>query len=267
MRYTVQILKEQTTNFHLIHRLALFNLKSTYQMHYLGMLWQFLNPTIQVLVFWFVFGIGIRGGNPVGKTPFFVWLVVGFVPWFFASAAIINGSNSVYANVGLVSKLKFPISLMPSIIIYQHAINFFVMSGFVGLILLLYKINPGLYLLQLPYFLLSLFIFLYAVTLFCSTITTIVRDFQLALQATVRIIFFITPIMWDASNLSNLSQTILKLNPLMYLIEGFRNTLLGTKWFFVDITYTLYFWSVTLFILFIGSFFHMKFRNKFVDYL
>lgn len=96
MTFIYQVLKEQLDNRHLIFRLAAYELKSKYQMHYLGMLWQFLNPVLQISVFWFVFGIGIREGAPVGDTPFFVWLVLGLVPWFYISATVTQASNSVF---------------------------------------------------------------------------------------------------------------------------------------------------------------------------
>jgi teichoic acid transport system permease protein len=78
---------------------------------------------------------------------------------------------------------------------------------------------------------------------------------------------YLLPVLWDTSKLPHLFQTILKLNPLYYILEGFRYTLLEHVWFYEDWIYTLYFWSITLLILLIGSFIHIKFRDKFIDYL
>ncbi|MBS4200631.1 ABC transporter permease [Bacillus sp. FJAT-49732] len=267
MRYVIQVIKEQLLNIHLIFRLASFDLKSTYQMHYLGMIWQLLNPAIQIAAYWFVFGIGIRGGQPIGDIPFFVWLFVGLVPWFFIAPSITQGSNSIFSKVNLVSKMKFPVSVLPTIIIVKNAYNFFMMSIILIFILIINKVSPGIYLLQLPYYLFSLFAFLFSLTLFCSTISVMIRDFQTMLGSVMRLLFFLTPILWDASRLNNHLLTVLKLNPFYYLINGFRNTLLFNTWFFEDIGLTFYFWSITLLILFIGAYIHIKFRDKFVDYL
>ncbi|RXJ01675.1 ABC transporter permease [Anaerobacillus alkaliphilus] len=267
MRYVFKILHEQMANFHLIKRLTIFELRSMYQMHYLGILWQFINPLSQVMVFWFVFGIGIRGGQPIGDVPFFVWLIAGLIPWFFISPVIIQGSNSIYTKLNFVSKMKFPLSVIPTITILRHSIHFLIMFLFLGLILVLNEIYSGMYLLQLPYYIAATLIFLFSVTLFCSTISIIVRDFQLAIQAIMRMLFFVTPIMWDASGLSERMQALLKLNPLSYIIDGFRYTLLGQRWFFDDLVYTGYFWSITLLFLFVGAIFHIRFRHRFVDYL
>jgi teichoic acid transport system permease protein len=267
MRFVLQVLKEQFKNVHLIFRLAIYDIKGKYQLHYLGWLWQFINPAIQVALYWFVFGVGIRKGSPVGGTPFIVWLLVGVIPWFFISPSIIQGSNSIYSRVSLVSKMKFPVSILPSVSLVTNSFNFFSMMFILFLVLVINHINPGIYLLQLPYYLICMYTFLFATTLLFSTITVIIRDFQLFMQSVIRMMFFLLPIVWKMDTLSPFHVNILRLNPLFYLIDGFRRTFLGSGWFFHDLRYTAYFWILTLFILFLGSFMHIKFRNKFVDFI
>ena len=262
-----RILKEQSSNFHLILRLSLYDAKSKYQMHYLGAVWQFLGPAIQILLYWLVFGLGIRGGAPVHGIPFFVWLIAGLIPWFFISPSITQGSNSVYARVSLVSKMKFPVSVLPTVTIVSNSFQFIIMMLVMGVIFVIYGINPGWYLLQLPYYLVALFVFLFALTLLTSTISTLIRDFQQILQSLMRMVLYLLPILWDTSKLSHVYETILKLNPLFYIVQGFRYSLLGYGWFYEDWIYTLYFWVITLLILTAGSILHLKFRNKFIDYL
>ncbi|MFP3637010.1 Teichoic acid translocation permease TagG, partial [Bacillus sp. SIMBA_033] len=80
MNALVKILKEQFNSFPLIMRLAVYETKSKYQVNYLGILWQFLNPMIQMLAYWFVFGLGIRGGHDMvlgngDSVPFIVWML------------------------------------------------------------------------------------------------------------------------------------------------------------------------------------------------
>jgi teichoic acid transport system permease protein len=267
MKFVLQVLNEQFKNVHLIFRLAIYDIKGQYQLHYLGWLWQFLNPAFQIALYWFVFGFGIRKGSPVGDTPFLVWLLVGLIPWFFIGPSILQGSNSIYSRINLVSKMKFPVSILPTINLMTNSFNFFSMMLILFILLVVNKINAGLYLLQLPYYLLSLYIFLFAVALLFSTISIIIRDFQLVIQSGMRMVFFLLPIVWKIDNLPTFYVNILKLNPIFYLIEGFRHTFLGGGWFFTELTYTAYFWSITLFILFLGSYMHVKFRNKFVDYI
>lgn len=267
MNFAWQVLKEQFFHFNLIFRLSSYEEKGKYTMHYLGALWQLLNPFIQIGVYWLIFGLGIRKGSPVDGTPFFLWLIIGLVPWLYISRTITQATNSIYAKVNLVSKMHFPVSVLPTIKIVGNSISFIPMILISICIALFYGIFSGIYLIQLVYYLLCLYVFLFAVTLLLATLTTIIRDIQMMVQSIVRLMMFFLPIVWNIGNFPQLFVNILKLNPLFYIIEGFRYSILGGKWFFEDLSYTSYFWSMTLLLLTIGSYLHIKFRSKFVDYL
>jgi teichoic acid transport system permease protein len=267
MTVVFQVIREQIKYLPLIFRLASYDIKSNYQMHYLGVLWQFLNPLLRVLTYWIVFGLGMRSGQPIEGTPYLVWMLIGLIPWFFISPTIVQGSNSVYQRVNLVSKMKFPVSVLPTVSIVGNAFTFIIMLAILMGILVLNNIIPTVYWLQIPYYLLCLFTFLFSFTILSSTISVIVRDYQVMLQSVMRMLLYLTPILWDIKNLPELLGNILKLNPFYYIIQGFRDSFLSKGWFFADMTITIYFWVTTIFILLIGSIIHLKFRDKFVDYL
>lgn len=267
MNLILHVLKEQLVNLNLIFRLGLYEVKSKYKMHYLGIFWQILNPVIQIGVYWFVFGMGIRGGSPVGDTPFFLWLIVGIVPWLFISPTVTQGANSIHSKVSLVSKMKFPVSVLPSIKIVGNSFSFIPMLIISFLILLLNGFFSGLYLLQLPYYLFCLYFLLFSINLLLSTITTVIRDIQNMVQSLMRMMMYMLPILWNVDRLPVIYVNILELNPFYYIITGFRNAFLGEAWFFQDLSYTFYFWMVSIFILFLGSSVYYKFRHKFVDYI
>ena len=259
------VLKEHVHNLNLIFRLSVNETKSKYRSHYLGGLWQFINPLIQIGVYWFVFGLGIRGGSPVGDVPFFLWLMTGLIPWLYIAATLNQGTRSISSKINIVSKMKFPVSVLPTIIMLNNVVPFVIMMIF-GITLVLFNdVFSGIYIVQLPYYLLCMVVLLYAFTLLTSTLSMIVRDIQLVVQSIVRFMMFLLPIFWIMDKLNPIFIAILKLNPFYYLIDGIRESIIGNTWFFEDMTYTLYFWSLTLFILLVGSRLHMKFRNQFVD--
>jgi teichoic acid transport system permease protein len=236
-------------------------------LHHLGVLWQILNPAIQIFIYWLVFGLGIRGGKPIGDIPYLIWLLCGLIPWFFINPSLIQGSNSIFTKINLVSKMKFPVSILPTLTIVSNSVNFFVMFVILLIIIFINGITPNIYFLQLPYYFLCLFLFLFSFTLLFSTFSAIIRDFQSMLQTVMKMLFYLTPILWDTNKLPETIQDLLKLNPIFYLIEGFRNTLLFKTWFFEDLGYTMYFWTINLLIIFLGSLIHIKYRKKFIDYL
>lgn len=268
-----QVLSEQIKNRELIFRMAVFDIKSTYQTHYLGVVWQFLNPAIQISIYWFVFGIGLRGGQPVstaiGEIPFFLWMLMGLIPWFFINPSIVQGSNSVHQRVNLVSKMNFPVSVLPTIKIVGSSFHFLILMGLLFVILLIYGFKPTIYLLQLPYYLLSLYMFLYAFAIFSSTIATLVRDYQMLLQSMMRMLLYLSPILWDpyGERVPEWVANVLQLNPIFYIIKGFRDSFLSQEWFFEDPIYMGYFWILTFALLLFGSRIHLRFRKNFVDYL
>ncbi|WP_104408217.1 ABC transporter permease, partial [Bacillus licheniformis] len=203
MNALVKILKEQVTSFPLILRLAAYETKSKYQMNYLGVLWQFLNPLIQMLAYWFVFGIGIRKSSEmitgVGEVPFIIWMLAGLIPWFFISPTILDGSNSVYKRINMVAKMNFPISSLPSVAIAANLFSYFVMMAIYVIVLLAFGIYPNLQWLEYIYYLFCMIVFMFAFSLFNSTISVLVRDYQFLLQSVTRLLFFLLPIFWDIS--------------------------------------------------------------------
>ncbi|MCI4167714.1 teichoic acids export ABC transporter permease subunit TagG [Bacillus spizizenii] len=275
MNALVRIVKEQVTSFPLILRLASYETKSQYQMNYLGVLWQFLNPLIQMLAYWFVFGMGIRNSQPVitgvGEVPFIVWMLAGLIPWFFISPTILDGSNSVFKRINMVAKMNFPISSLPSVVIASNLFSYFVMMGIYVIVLLASGVYPSLHWIQYIYYLICMIVFMFSFSLFNSTISVLVRDYQFFLQAVTRLLFFLLPVFWNITEQLGKNYPgllpVIKLNPIYYLIEGFRNSFLDGKWFFQDMKYTLYFWLFTFLLLTVGSILHMKFRDKFVDFL
>ncbi|MEH7116852.1 ABC transporter permease [Neobacillus vireti] len=268
MRSIYQVIKDNVSNFYLIIRLSLFELKISNNNHYLGMLWEVINPMILISIYWFVFGYGIRGGRHVNGVEYLPWLLAGITVWFFISQSLIQGSKSIYSRIKVIAKMNFPMSVIPTFVItslfYQHLI----LIGITIIILALYGYYPTLYFLQLPYYVIANFIMLMAISLITSTLSTIIRDVQMVVQSVSRVLMYLTPILWTTENLSETINMVLKINPFYYIIEGYRSALLGRDWYLIDnLYYTIYFWILVFVLFLIGSFLHMKFRKRFVDYL
>ena len=64
--------------------MAQFQIKISNHNNYLGIAWELLNPALQIMVYWLVFGLGIRSNNPIDGVPFVLWLLVGISMWFLS---------------------------------------------------------------------------------------------------------------------------------------------------------------------------------------
>ncbi|MCM3029702.1 MULTISPECIES: ABC transporter permease [unclassified Niallia] len=267
-----KVLKEQYDNFHLITRLAAYELKSANYNNYLGSLWELLNPAIQISIYWFLFGfvqerdqVQIPGG---GKYDFFPWMLAGITIWFFIYPSITHGSKSIYSRLRMVSRMNFPLSVIPSYVILSKLLPQLMLMLVTIILFQFMGIPISIYYLQIPYFLVATILFLFALSLVTSTISTIVRDFQMLIQSLMRVLLFITPILWPLRNFGETFNFIMKLNPFYYLIEGFRYSLLGEGWFLVEHAgLTFYFWVVLIILLLLGSYLHVRFRKHFIDFL
>src|SRR5699024_9680627 len=273
MKSAIIVLKEQIEHFYLIRRLSLYELKSKNRSNYLGMAWELINPLIQILIYWFVFGsirqrsdVDIAAGmDPV---PFINWLIAGFILWNFFYKSTIDGSKSIYSRLRILSKMNFPMSVIPNFVIFS---NFYIHLLMLGITIIIFNMTGyhiNIYYLQLFYFIVATFCLLFSISFIMSTLSTIIRDVHMFLNATLRMVLYLSPILWQISILDDPLPTILKANPLYYLIEGYRSALFGTEWFLVaHWEYTLYFWGLIIVLLLIGSRLHVKFRRHFIDYL
>ncbi|MHC5268039.1 ABC transporter permease [Enterococcus sp. LJL98] len=269
MKEIVMIFKEQFQSIGMIFRMSRYEDKATYQSHYLGLAWQILNPAIQVGIYYLVFGLGMNQGKEIEGVPYIVWMLIGITAWFYISSSILGASNSIHRQVGMVAKMKFPVSVLPTINIVSNLSSYFPMVGIVVFTLLALGGSPSIYWLQYFYYFFCMFLFLFAFGVLNATITVLIRDYHIFLQSVLRLLFYVSGPIWDIQNrsLPVWMVKILKLNPIYYIIEGFRDAFLGRAWFWEKTTYGLIFWGMVLILMILGTHLHMKFRAKFVDYI
>jgi len=273
MKAAITILKEQIKHFYLIRRLSLYELKSSNQNNYLGMAWEIINPSIQILIYWFVFGT-IRRRAPIEigdmEVPFITWLLAGFFLWFFCFQSIIQGSKSIYSRLRLLSKMNFPMSVIPNFVIFSKFYIHIVMLTISIIIFQLSGYYATIYYLQFIYFIIASFCLLFSISLITSTLSTIIRDVHMFLNSTLRMLLYLSGVLWPLSLLDDYPRLmqLMKLNPLYYLIEGYRSAFFGIDWYFITHwQYTVYFWVLVIVLFLIGSVMHIKFRRHFIDYL
>ncbi|EOQ20889.1 teichoic acid ABC transporter permease [Bacillus cereus] len=267
MNSMIMVLKEQINSFYLIKRLSIYQVKSTNNNNYLGLIWEVLNPLIQMSIYWFVFGFGIRGGQGIDGVPFVYWLSAGLVVWFFVQPAMLQASKSIYTRLNMVSKMSFPMSVIPSFVIMSNLYQHLILVGIVTILFLVTGQGISIHYIQLVYYIFATLMLIFSLSLITSTLATIVRDVQIIVQSIMRMLLYLTPILWTPEKLPPAFQKIMQLNPFCYIVDGYRASLLGTGWFYEDLKYALCFWGFVLVMLLIGATLHVKLRKHFADYL
>ena len=116
------VLQENFHNLFRIYSISKYELLADMRDSKLGLFWNFANPAIQIITYYFVFGL-IMNRKAVGKIPFIQWMLCGMVVWFFISPCITNGANAIYAKRNVITKMKFPVSILPATVILKELFN------------------------------------------------------------------------------------------------------------------------------------------------
>lgn len=253
-------------NRRLIMKLAKNDFKTKYAGSYLGIFWAFVQPVVTILVYFFVFSVGFRSGA-VSNVPFVVYLVSGLVPWFYIQDYLNSGTNSLIEYSYLVKKVVFKISVLPMVkaisALFVHA--FFV--AITILIAVLYGINPGPYVIQVVYYFFAMFMFGLGIVYGTCAIVIFFRDLTQIINIILQVGVWTIPIMWDISIISPKLQWIFKINPMYYVVNGYRESIYGHTWFWHDLGQTVYFWAVTLILFVIGTVIFKRLKVHFADVL
>ena len=262
----IDFLKAIWQNKRLLKELTKNEFRQRYVGNFLGIFWALIQPTATVLIFWFVFQVGFKS-QPVDNFPFILWLIAGIFPWFFFSEALANGTNSILQNNFLVKKVVFRVSLLPIIPLLAALLvhGFFILFMF-GMFIY-YGYMPNLYCIQVFYYLFAMSVLLLGLSWVTSSIVVFFKDIGQIVAMILQFGFWLTPIFWSMKTIPEKYHWIIKLNPLVYIIEGYRNSMIYHKWFWEDMSMTIYFWTVTTVIFIVGGLTFKKLRPHFADVL
>ena len=234
---------------------------------YFGAFWAFVQPCITVLLYWFVFQIGLRAGD-VSDYPFILFLMSGLIPWFYFSEALSGATNSLVEYSYLVKKVIFNIGILPAI---KVASSIFVHLFFVLFILIVtsaYGFTLDVYVLQLVYYIFCMVFIVLGISYITSACTAFFKDMTQIVNIVLNIGIWITPIMWNPVGvLSETLQIVFRLNPIYYIIDGFRDALLVKMWFWEKPAWTIYFWAISILIYALGTKMFNKLKVHFADVL
>lgn len=258
--------KELYQNRQLIFNLAKNDFKTKYAGSYLGIIWAFIQPIVTILTYWFVFQIGFKSGT-VNNFPFVLWLITGLVPWFFFSDAILNGTNCMLEYSYLVKKVVFPISILPFIKVISSAFVHLFFIVFIVFLFTLCGYSPNLYSLQTLYYSFSMFILVVGISYATCSIVIFFRDLGQIINIILQVGMWMTPIMWNYTMVPQKYQWVLKLNPMYYIIEGYRDSLINDVWFWENTNQFIYFWFITALLFALGTLIFRRLKVHFADIL
>jgi teichoic acid transport system permease protein len=256
----------RTKNLRVVWSLAVSDFRKRHAGSSLGSAWVFIQPLVTIFVFWFVFAMGMRTETVQG-VPFLIWLVCGLVPWFYFSESLAGASNSLIEHSYLVKKVVFSVGLLPAVKIVS---SFLVHLIFVALLFALMGssgVSPSLATLQILYYMLATTALAGAIASITTAVVPFFRDLTQIIAIGLQFGMWLTPIMWDDSRLPENLRWVLFLNPVTYIVEGYRDAILRSTWFWQKPEQTIYFWGVVVCLGILGRILFRRLRPHFADVL
>ena len=272
LKAALELPLELYRNRQLIAKLSKNDFKTRYAGSYLGIIWAFIQPIVTIVMYWFVFEKGLKAGNILSKegieVTFVLWLSAGLIPWFFFSEALNNATNAMLEYSYLVKRVVFKISILPIIKIISALFVHVFFVVFLLIICACYGYYPDLYTLQVVYYSFCMFILVLALSYATSAIVIFFRDLSQIINILLQIGMWATPIMWHISIIeSPVLVQIFKLNPMYYVVDGYRQALFYKECFWQEPGMTLYFWGLTAVLFLFGTVVFKRLKPHFADVL
>ncbi|MBO4899386.1 MAG: ABC transporter permease [Lachnospiraceae bacterium] len=255
----------------LIWKLAKNDFKKRYAGSYLGAVWAMAQPVVTVLMYWIVFDKVFNTRSQMiasgVEVPYVLFLTAGLVPWFFFQEGTNHGMMAMIEYNYLVKKVVFNISVLPIIKVIGAWFTHIFFVGVLILVSALYGYTPTVYTIQIVYYDFCLFLLVLALAYINCAIVVFFRDLQQIVAILLQIGMWATPILWDIHMVPDQLKPLFKLNPMVYIVNGFRMSMYGDEWFWQHFYSSAYFWILLLLLFTIGSIMFKKLKVHFADVL
>lgn len=202
------------------------DIKARYRQMALGPLWIILKPLVNMVIFSLIFGQLAK--LPSDGLPYPIFTYTALLPWTYFSGATKASASSLLSYMHLISKVYFPRLVVPISAVLSGlvdlAISFLVLLG----MMTYYGFAPSLALLLLPLYLLLAAVTALGVGLWSAALTVRFRDLSFVVGYGLSAWMYATPVAYSASLIPQRWRILYQLNPMYWVIEGFRRALLGT---------------------------------------
>lgn len=232
----------------------------------LGIGWIFIRDLIYFTVF-ILFRYVMSGGEDINGMNYMLYILLGIIPWNFMREVINGGVMNIKSSKSVISSISLPVIILPTVeviaIFYKRIFTLIIL--FIS-ILIFGDITNVNFVLFLYYFISMLILMLLWNSIF-SALIAISNDFEQLYKAFMSVIFYTLPVIWSFETLKahEMIISLIKLNPIVYIIEGFRGALQQNM--LPSIDYTLYFWGVCVILFFIASILQYKLKRHYIDFI
>lgn len=194
-------------------------IRGKYKNSFLGVLWSFLNPLLQIAVYALVFPFILKNT----QDNYVIFLCCGLIPWTFFSTTISRSAFTMVENGNIIKKVYFPREILPISVVTSETVNFLISTIIIIVFVIFGGIGLSKYIMLYPIVLLAQYLLLIAISLIVSSISIYIRDLQHLIGVALQLLFYAAPIVYTPESIPEQFKWILKCNPMTYIISGYRN--------------------------------------------
>lgn len=235
--------------------------RGKYKNSFLGVLWSFLNPLLQIMVYAIVFPLILQNK----QENYVIFLCCGLIPWTFFASAINRSAFSFVENGNILKKVYFPREIIPISVVTSEAINFLIST----LIILAFVVFGGLgitkYIVFYPLVFIAQYIIVLGISLIISSVCVYLRDLQHFIGVALQLLFYAAPVVYAPENIPANYQWILKFNPMTYIIQSYRDIFYNQN--MIDINSLLIIILIGILVCIIGYMIYNKLQKGFAEQL
>lgn len=199
-----------------------------YKQTVIGIVWALLRPLLTLVAFTLVFGRLAKLPSD-GDAPYALLVLAGLLPWTFVSSALVEASNSLVGNAGLITKVYFPRLVVPSATVVVAFVDFMITLGLFFVLMTWFQFWPSWRVVALPAFILVAIFAALGPGLWLSALNVKYRDFRYVIPFLVQVGVYISPVGFSSRLVPDEWRLLYSLNPMVGVIDGFRWCLLGAE--------------------------------------
>ena len=199
-------------------------IRGRYKNSILGVMWSFLNPLLQLLVYSVIFGALLTdGSDSYYQQTYYIYVCVALIPWTYFTTAVTQSAFTVIGNGDIIKKVYFPREILPISVVTSGAVNFMISTIIILAFVIFSPVGLSWYLLLYPFILLIQYILLLGISFIVSSITVYFRDLEHIIGIILMAGFYGTPIVYKLEQLPHSLQILMQLNPMTHIINGYRD--------------------------------------------
>ena len=197
------------------------DLQIRYAGTWLGYLWTLLDPLAMSAIYWFVFSY-IVGAKSLGEQPYILFLLTGILSWTWFNGAVTDSARSLVVESKMVRSIAIPRYLWVIKSIGAKGTEFILALPILVVITIIAQKQVSAQLLFIPLAFVVQFMLLAGIGLILAPLTVLARDTTNILRILLRMMFYLTPIIYGISDIPQNLQTIAYLNPMTGIISMYR---------------------------------------------